>query len=83
MTGLEWLNTMPYKYQVLFLKRLTETEPAERHRNGKPNAISEYLTRDFVTFHDFMMRSFNWRLTSEGHGYWSEIAETKDPTKLK
>jgi len=85
--GIEWLATMPYRYQVLFLKRLSETEAANRHPleewvSGKTNVISTYLTSDFGTFEHFIRTSFTWSQTPEGHEYWEAISNCYDGQAL-
>ncbi len=71
--GVEWLATMPYKYQVLFLKRLSETT-SMTPLSTSPHTISEYLNRRFESFYSFMGNSFNWEKTPEGHKWWSDLA---------
>jgi hypothetical protein len=71
--GLEWLKMMPYRRQVLFLKRLSETEPS-RPEYGQTHIISEYLNRDFNSFFSFTNESFTWAKTPEGHDYWATVA---------
>jgi hypothetical protein len=71
-TGVEWLATMPYKLQVLFLKRLSEC--------GKYiglESIAGYLNYEFTDFHDFICGGFRWSDTAEGHDYWSLIANER------
>jgi hypothetical protein len=72
--GLEWLKMMPYRRQVLFLKRLSETESATPDDYGQPHIISEYLNRDFHSFYSFINQSFTWAKTPEGHQYWHNIS---------
>lgn len=69
-TGLEWLSTMKYADQVLFLKRLSETS-RPTGESAEPWGIAEYMTKSFDTFYSFMINGFVWRLTPEGHWYWS------------
>ena len=71
--GVEWLAIMPYKYQVLFLKRLSET-PAAYSFATEPRIISSYLNMRFESFYSFMANSFNWEETPEGRLCWSGIA---------
>jgi hypothetical protein len=71
--GVEWLAIMPYKYQVLFLKRLSET-PAAYSFATEPRIISFYLNMKFESFYSFMANSFNWEETPEGRNWWSELA---------
>ena len=73
--GLHWLGKMPYKYQVLFLKRLSETAPAEIGKK-EPPTISDYLSREFRSFETFLLNSFSWEKTPEGHHYWNEMSVT-------
>jgi hypothetical protein len=73
--GVEWLAIMPYKYQVLFLKRLSETESATPADAGDTHSISEYLNRDFNSFYSFINESFTWAKTPEGHAYWYTISD--------
>jgi hypothetical protein len=72
--GLEWLKMIPYKLQVLFLKRLSETESSKPDDYGQPHIISEYLNRDFNSFYSFINESFTWAKTPEGHQYWAGVA---------
>lgn len=74
--GLHWLGKMPYKYQVLFLKRLSETKPAEVGKGKPPHTISDYLSREFSGLYSFILCSFNWEMTPEGHDFWSKMSET-------
>jgi hypothetical protein len=71
--GVEWLAIMPYKYQVLFLKRLSET-PAAYSSATEPRIISFYLNMKFESFYSFMANSFNWEETPEGRNWWGELA---------
>ncbi len=72
--GLEWLKMMPYRRQVLFLKRLSETESSRPDDYGQTHIISEYLNRDFHSFYSFINESFTWAKTPEGHQYWHNIS---------
>ena len=72
--GLHWLGKMPYKYQVLFLKRLSETAKAEIGTGKEPHSISDYLSREFRSFEAFILKSFNWDKTPEGHHYWNAMS---------
>jgi hypothetical protein len=72
--GLEWLKMIPYKLQVLFLKRLSETESSKPDDYGQAHIISEYLNRDFNSFYSFINESFTWAKTPEGHQYWAGVA---------
>lgn len=71
--GVEWLATMPYKYQVLFLKRLSET-PAAYVGSTVPICISAHLNNRFESFYSFIANSFNWAETPEGREWWSAMA---------
>lgn len=71
--GIDWLALMPYKYQVLFLKRLSETDPA-RPGEDFPYEIAVYLNDRYESFHNFISNSFTWNKTPEGHDWWSEVA---------
>jgi hypothetical protein len=72
MTGLEHLNTMPYKLQVLFLKRLSEWG-----KYGGMEGIAGYLNNEFVSFYEFICGAFTWIATAEGHDYWHGISHKK------
>lgn len=69
MTGLECLNMMPYKYQVLFLKRLSEWG-----NYAGMEGIAGYLNYEYVSFPQFIGGAFTWLATPEGHDYWHDIA---------
>jgi hypothetical protein len=80
--GIEWLATMPYRYQVLFLKRLSETVAADStiRADFKDNPtgiweIAKFLNKEFPNFLIFLVASFLWEDTPEGHDYWWQMSE--------
>jgi hypothetical protein len=63
-TGLQWLMEMPYRYQVLFLKRYSEQSTA---------TIAWYLLETSISFEDYIGGAFIWQYTPEGGDFWSSI----------
>ena len=78
--GIEWLAEMPYRHQVLFLKRLSETRAAEADDRAKYAdeiwPIADYLKKEHNSLYYFILRSFHWDSTPEGHGFWNQMAES-------
>lgn len=79
-TGIEWLAEMAYQHQVLFLKRLSETRASESVDRAKYAdqiwPIADYLNKEHDSLYHFILRSFNWEATPEGHDYWKQLAES-------
>ena len=77
--GIEWLNMMKRKEQVLFLKNLVTYGPAEFEMNEKrqKHSIFSYLNREFLSFEEFITNSFDWESTPEGHDWWWDYAKYK------
>lgn len=75
--GIEWLVEMPARHQVLFLKRLSETMAADTGDVGVTNgiwSIADYLNKEQESLYYFIVNSFLWELTPEGHQYWHKMA---------
>ena len=73
MLGIKYLNLMTRKQQVFFLRNLT----SPYSRDGRVGvSISDYLNKEFTTFHNFIDNAFTWDHTPEGHPYWHTIAFT-------
>lgn len=64
--GIHFLIKMPYKYQVLFLKRYTES--------GRSKTISSMLQDTYDSHIDFISGVFTWSKTPEGHDYWRNVS---------
>lgn len=73
--GVEWLDLMTRKEQVIFLKNLSEF-PLEVAT--KDPSISNYLNCQFSSFFDFVDESFDWGVTKEGFGYWEGFALSRN-----
>ena len=67
--GIEFLKYLSPEEQVLFLKNLN---------NIGGHKISEYLLCEYNSLYDFVMSSFTFSSSPEGHSYWSEIIYRKD-----
>lgn len=59
--GIDYLDMMNKKHQVLFLKNLSERGDC---------TISDYLNREFATFRTFVGGAFTWNTSPEGEKYW-------------
>lgn len=71
LTGIEYLSRMPYKDQVLYLKNLSTHGSAGDDRE---TSIASYLMAQYTSFSAFIINSFIWGKTPEGHAYWNGIA---------
>lgn len=69
--GIEWLDLMTRKEQVIFLKNLSEFPLKVVSREP---SISNYLNCQFSSFFDFVDNSFDWEATKEGFAYWEGFA---------
>jgi hypothetical protein len=72
--GIEWLDLMTRKEQVIVLKNLSEFPLTSV---TKEPSISNYLNCEFSSFFDFLDKSFDWGATKEGYDYWEEFAYSR------
>ena len=63
-----------------FYEYLSGNERVLWDRNVEHHLYDTLLYNDYVSFHDFIIQSFVWGATPQGHLYWSEISNREVST---
>ena len=71
INGFDWYDTLTEQQQGMWFENLqNQIEKEEDSREFVEDFLNDY----FDSFRDFLLSSFNWEESNEGHEYWENIS---------
>ncbi len=71
INGFDWYNTLTEQQQDMWFENLqNQIEKEEDSREFVEDFLNDY----FDSFRDFLLSSFDWEESNEGHEYWDNIS---------